>query len=108
MRIGVITPYNAPNYGAFLQAFCLKYYLQQMGHEVVHVQKKDTRKPITPSNKKRNFFRFNIKNAGSTLKARPNFLRTIRSFLMLCKDIKQTRIFTLLAAMRCGTSRTKK
>ena len=37
MKIVVITPYDAPNFGAYLQAYCLKYQLEKMGHEVIHV-----------------------------------------------------------------------
>lgn len=35
MKIGVVTIFNVPNYGAMLQCFSLCTYLQDMGHEVV-------------------------------------------------------------------------
>ena len=41
MKITVVTPYDSSNYGAYLQAFCLKYYLEKEGHEVVHVPTRD-------------------------------------------------------------------
>lgn len=34
MKIGILTFYVANNYGALLQAFASKYYLQSLGHEV--------------------------------------------------------------------------
>lgn len=34
MRIGILTFHRAINYGAFLQAFALKYYLESLGHQV--------------------------------------------------------------------------
>lgn len=34
MKIGILTFYVADNYGALLQAFASKYYLQSLGHEV--------------------------------------------------------------------------
>ncbi len=37
MRITVITPYDYPNYGAYLQAYCLKHKLEELGHEVYHM-----------------------------------------------------------------------
>ena len=36
MNIAVITPFDSPNYGAYLQAYCLKKILEQMGYSVVH------------------------------------------------------------------------
>lgn len=41
MKITVVTPYDSSNYGAYLQAFCLKYHLEKMGHEVVHIPTRD-------------------------------------------------------------------
>lgn len=37
MKITVITPYDSSNHGAYLQAYCLKFQLEKMGHEVYHV-----------------------------------------------------------------------
>jgi len=34
MRIGIITPYDSANYGAFLQAYATQKYLTSLGHEV--------------------------------------------------------------------------
>lgn len=34
MRIGILTFHRANNYGAFLQALALKYYLESLGHQV--------------------------------------------------------------------------
>lgn len=34
MRIGILTFHRANNYGAFLQAFALKHYLESLGHQV--------------------------------------------------------------------------
>lgn len=34
MKIGILTFHRAINYGAFLQAFALKHYLESLGHEV--------------------------------------------------------------------------
>lgn len=42
MKITVITPYDSSNFGAFLQAYCLKAQLEKMGHTVNHIM---TRKP---------------------------------------------------------------
>ena len=35
MKIGIVTIYNVPNYGAILQAYSLAEYLRREGHEVV-------------------------------------------------------------------------
>lgn len=41
MKIIVITPYDSSNYGAYLQAYCLKYQLEKLGHTVFHVSTRD-------------------------------------------------------------------
>lgn len=38
MKIGVVTPYDSSNFGAFLQAYCLKRTIEKMGHEVIHIR----------------------------------------------------------------------
>ncbi len=37
MKIVVVTPFDSANFGAYLQAYCLKYFLESKGHEVVHI-----------------------------------------------------------------------
>ena len=37
MKIAVITPFDYPNLGAYLQAYCLKKKLEELGHEVYHI-----------------------------------------------------------------------
>ena len=37
MKIVVVTPFDSANFGAYLQAYCLKHYLESIGHEVVHI-----------------------------------------------------------------------
>lgn len=37
MKITVITPFDSSNFGAFLQAYCLKEQLESMGHTVRHI-----------------------------------------------------------------------
>lgn len=39
MKIGILTVFDAVNYGSFLQAFCLQEYLKNLGHDVVMVKK---------------------------------------------------------------------
>ena len=34
MRLGILTFFNAHNYGAVMQAYALKTYLKSLGHEV--------------------------------------------------------------------------
>ncbi len=38
MKIGILTVFDAVNYGSFLQAFCLQEYLKSKGHEVVMIK----------------------------------------------------------------------
>lgn len=38
MKIGIITVHDLNNFGAFLQAYGLKYTLEQMGHKVFHIR----------------------------------------------------------------------
>ncbi len=38
MKIGIITFYRVPNYGAMLQAYALQVFLQARGHEVVFIK----------------------------------------------------------------------
>lgn len=39
MKIGILTVFDAVNYGSFLQAFCLQEYLKRKGHEVIMIKK---------------------------------------------------------------------
>lgn len=39
MKIGILTVFDAVNYGSFLQAFCLQEYLKRQGHEVIMIKK---------------------------------------------------------------------
>lgn len=41
MKIGIVTVYDALNYGAFLQAYGMMKYLEQLGHEVYFVKYRD-------------------------------------------------------------------
>lgn len=34
MKIGIITIFNVPNYGAMLQCYALSKYLRDLGHDV--------------------------------------------------------------------------
>lgn len=38
MKITISTPFDSANFGAFLQAYCLKTYLQEHGHDVYHLK----------------------------------------------------------------------
>ena len=42
MNITVITPFDSSNYGAFLQAYCLKLELEKLGHTVFHTPTRDS------------------------------------------------------------------
>lgn len=44
MKIGVVTFYRVPNYGAMLQAFALQSYLESLDHEVVFLKSDFTAK----------------------------------------------------------------
>lgn len=39
MKIGILTVFDAVNYGSFLQAFCLQEYLKKQGHEVIMIKR---------------------------------------------------------------------
>lgn len=39
MKIGILTVFDAVNYGSFLQAFCLQEYLKGLGYEVIMIKK---------------------------------------------------------------------
>lgn len=41
MNIAVITPFDSANYGAYLQAYCLKAVLENMGHTVIHLRTRE-------------------------------------------------------------------
>ncbi|WP_303872066.1 Coenzyme F420 hydrogenase/dehydrogenase, beta subunit C-terminal domain [Acetobacterium wieringae] len=41
MKVAVVTPYDSSNFGAFLQAFCLKMALEKMGYTVIHIKNRD-------------------------------------------------------------------
>lgn len=41
MKITIITPFDSANFGAFLQAYCLKMKLESMGHQVRHMRTRD-------------------------------------------------------------------
>ena len=38
MNIGVVTPYDSANYGAYLQAYATKIYLESFGHKVIFIK----------------------------------------------------------------------
>ena len=38
MKLGIVTPYDSANYGAYLQAYASKVFLESMGHEVFFIQ----------------------------------------------------------------------
>ena len=38
MKLGVVTIYNGANFGAYLQAYALKKYLEEKGHRVEHLK----------------------------------------------------------------------
>ena len=38
MRIGIITPYDSANCGAFLQAYASKIFLENQGHKVFFIK----------------------------------------------------------------------
>lgn len=41
MKVGIVTLYDAPNYGAFLQAYTLQTVIQKLGHEVEFIRIKN-------------------------------------------------------------------
>lgn len=49
MKIGILTPHYAWNYGAVLQAFALKTYLQHIGHEVFIINRRPCSLAAVPS-----------------------------------------------------------
>ena len=38
MKIGIVTIYNGNNFGAYLQAYALKKYLEKQGNSVYHIK----------------------------------------------------------------------
>lgn len=38
MKIGVVTPYDSANYGAYLQAYATQKYLEELGHQVEFIK----------------------------------------------------------------------
>ena len=53
MRIGIITPYDSANCGAFLQAYASKIFLENQGHKVFFIKWRTDKE-----RKKEYFFRF--------------------------------------------------
>ena len=43
MKITVITPFDSANFGAYLQAYCLKIFLEDAGHTVMHLPTRDAK-----------------------------------------------------------------
>lgn len=41
MKITIVTPFDSANFGAYLQAYCLKTVLERQGHDVSHVLTRD-------------------------------------------------------------------
>ena len=39
MKIGILTVFDAVNYGSFLQAYCLQEYLKEKGHQVYMIKR---------------------------------------------------------------------
>lgn len=49
MRIGILTPHFSFNYGAVLQAFALKTYIQSLGHDAILINRRPERLCAIPS-----------------------------------------------------------
>ncbi|WP_308761032.1 hypothetical protein [uncultured Bacteroides sp.] len=49
MRIGILTPHYAYNYGAVLQAFALLHYLRSRGHEAQIINRRPPSLAAVPS-----------------------------------------------------------
>ena len=41
MKIGIVTVYDGLNYGSFLQAYAMKRFLEDKGHEVLFMAEQD-------------------------------------------------------------------
>lgn len=86
MKITVITPFDSSNFGAFLQAYCLKMQLENMGYTVNHLL---TREPdyITnlyyksrPTSKKEFVFWWKFEKKKNMVCVNWNYFEKIRKF----------------------------
>ena len=92
MKVGILTFHRAHNYGAFLQAFALKSYIESLGNEVVFIDYEDKNHhslyrlfgPINEKNKKRNLFSI-IK---SLIKQIILFIPRYRRYIRFQKEIE--------------------
>lgn len=87
MKIGIISMQRVHNYGSFLQAYALKKYIEDLGHEVVFIDYKIGKPVINYSNKDRVKYR---------LKSSPIILKCYDLYkYYLCKDRHFNRIYRL-------------
>lgn len=85
MKIGIITVYDAVNYGSYLQAFSLQEYLKSLGHEVYfikHSSLKYTKWRI------KCLFTYNPKKWGFKNKFAIGYYRDWRQFKVVSKSEK--------------------
>lgn len=98
MRIGIITFHNAINYGAVLQCYALKEFLQSRGHDVEVI---DYRLPYLEDYKKFLPMSSLRENKGVTRKLRFIF----RELLLHRKKQRKIRFFDEFVKMRLNRSR---
>lgn len=89
MNITVITPYDSSNYGAYLQAYCLKRKLEELGHSVSHIptRSEDYVRALyykeKPTRKKEKLFPLRFKKNQEFGK---------RKYAQFCKDQEEFRV----------------
>ena len=89
MNIAVITPFDYPNLGAYLQAYCLKMKLEELGHNVYHIptRSKDFVRRLyykdKPTRKKEKLFRL-------TFEKNKRFGK--RKYAQFAEDLKEFRV----------------
>ena len=100
MKIGIVTVYDAvTNVGSYLQAFAMKTALEELGHEVVFVEKESCWSSIAKCafrlNPKRSFF--------LRLKRCLNYLTALKEFSLLHQEaLPSSDVELLLYGMRFG------
>ena len=96
MKIGIVTFFRVANYGAMLQAYSLRRYLERMGHEVVFLRHKRCSPSKIPL--WRAFVSRSLK--GVKVKLKCHVCHSITDF---AKDYPQTELCETIDAVKFAT-----
>lgn len=101
MNITVITPFDSSNFGAYLQAYCLKKQLENMGHTVSHALTRSSEYVIglyykdKPVRKKHKLFRWKFEKAKKYGQRKLKLFRKDQKVFNITNDLSKADAYVL-------------